>query len=178
MSAEVSCITLLWHFEFASPIAMHSGGSDLNTSSLRSGDKERAQPGCCQKPQKVHRISPLKYWCVHVRLCLKSRRWHLHLLEWRCTCMHASKSAPGCVHLCMWNVFAKGEGFSAFNYSSANTLHVHFRGSQPTDPDTLLRSSSWRKPERKHDTRTSWAGPLINSSSNIFLAANYVFPLM
>lgn len=53
MSAEVSCITLLWHFEFASPIAMHGGGSDLNTSSLRrSGDKERAQPGCCQKPQK------------------------------------------------------------------------------------------------------------------------------
>lgn len=39
-------------FEFASPVALHGSGSDLNTSSLRSGDKERAQPGCCQKPHK------------------------------------------------------------------------------------------------------------------------------
>ena len=53
------------------------------------------------------------------------------------------KSAPGCVHLCMCSVFAKGEGgFSAFNYSSAKTLHVHSRASQPTDTDTLLRGSS------------------------------------
>ena len=52
---------------------MHGGGSDLNTSSQRSGDKERerARPGCCQEPQKKGggggRESHLKYWCVHVR---------------------------------------------------------------------------------------------------------------
>lgn len=89
---------------------MHGGGSDLNTSSQRSGDKEKAQPGCCRKPHiKGHRI--LKT-LVHVQFAVKSRRWDLPLHEWRCTCIHASKSAPGCVHLCMCSVFAKGEGFN------------------------------------------------------------------
>lgn len=183
MSAEVSCITLLWHFEFASPIAVHGGGSDLNTCSQRSGDKEWAQPGCCQKPRNRVTESHLKHWCicvcgmcvcVHVRLCLKSRQWHIRLHEWRCVCIHASKSAPGCVHLCMCSVFAKGEGFSAFNYSSAKTLHVHSRASQPTDPDTLLRGSSWRKQTREE----AWYTHFMGSSTNqlfkyyFFLAAS------
>lgn len=137
---------------------------------------KRAQPGCCQKPRKRVTESHLKYCCVHVRLCLKSRRWHLCLHEWRCMRIHASKSPPGCVHLCMWSVFAKWEGFSAFNYSSAKTLHVHSRASQPTDPDTLLRRCSWRKQTREE----AWYIHFMGSSTNqlfkyFFLAANHVF---
>lgn len=169
MSAEVSCITLLWHFEFASPVTVHGGGSDLNTSSQRSGDKERerARPGCCQEPQKKGVTeSHLKYWCVHVRLCLKSRRWHLRLHEWRCACIHAGKK----VHLGVFTFacvvcLPRGRGFSSFNYSSAKTLHVHSRASQPTDTDTLLRGSSWRKQTREEAWYTHFMG---NSANQLF----------
>lgn len=73
---------------------------------------------------------------------------------------------PAKVHLGVYTfacvVFAKGEGFSAFNYSSAKTLHVHSRASQPTDPDTLLRGSSWRKQTREE----AWYTHFMGSSTN------------
>lgn len=84
---------------------------------------------------------------------------------------------PAKVHLGVYTfacvVFAKGEGFSAFNYSSAKTLHVHSRASQPTDLDTLLRGSSWRKQTREE----AWYTHFMGSSTNqlfkyYFLAAS------
>lgn len=165
MSAEVSRITLLWHFEFVSPFAMHGGGSDLNKSSQRSGDKKKAQPGCCRKPHKgsqsVENTDACWVWSLDAGI--------LCLHEWRCTCIRASKSAPGCVHPCMCSVFDKGEGLSSFNYSTVKTLHVHSRASHPTYPDTLLRGSSWRKQTKEDlDIPTSLAVPPIDSSSTTF----------
>lgn len=128
MSAEVSCITFLWHFEFVSPIAMHDGSSDLNTSSLRSGDKARTQSGCCQKPRKqVTLNSGVCVW-VWERNCTLSLDGATSLL---CAYIHASRSAPGCVYLCKRCVCQEGGASWLFNYSSAKTLHVHSRASQP-----------------------------------------------
>lgn len=94
MSAEVSCITLLWHFEFASPIAMHGGGSDLNTSSQKSGDKEKAQPGCCQKPQNGSENLTL-----NTGVCMLGCVWSLD--GGICVCMSGGIYAymPAKVHL-------------------------------------------------------------------------------
>lgn len=137
------------------------------------GDQKKAQPGCCRKPHKgsksVKNTDACWVWSLDGGiLCLHG---------WRCVCIRASKSAPGCVHLCMCSVFDKGEGLSAFNYSTVKTLHVHSRASHPTYPDTLLRGSSWRKQTKEDlDIPTSWAVPLINSSSTTF--QQLVFPLM
>lgn len=55
---------------------------------------------------------------------------------------------PAKVHLNVYTFackvcLPKGRGSRPLNYStSAKTLHVHSRASQPTDPDTLLRGSS------------------------------------
>lgn len=82
--------------------------------------REKAQPGCCQQPWK--RAAPST-----VRVCSKSRQWHLCLPVGRRLCVPASKNAPGCVHLCICSVFTKGEGLSAFNYSTVKDLTCPFQ---------------------------------------------------
>lgn len=104
--------------------------------------KGRAQPGCCRKP---HKGSPKKKQKKKTRGLVPSLDGGI------CTVkdIHASKTAPGCVHLCMCSVFAKEEGLSTFNYLTAKTLHVHSRASRHTDPDTLLRGSSCKKADQR-----------------------------
>lgn len=180
MSAEVSRITLLWHFEFASPVALHGGGSDLNTSSLRSGDKERAQPGCCQKPQKkgsknftfntaVYMLGGVCSLDGGICVCVSGGLW-----AYMATKVHLGVYTFAC-NVCL----PKGRASCPLIIHQQRPYMSIPETLSPIDPDTLLRGCSWRKPERKLDTPTSWAAPLTNSSSIIsILAANHVCPLM
>lgn len=127
---------------------------------------EKAQPGCCQQPRQ--RVAPSTP--VRVRFCSKSRRWHLCLHEGRRLCTPASKNAPGCVHLCICSVFTKGEGLSAFNYSTVKDPTFPFP--EPLTPQILIHY--WEalpeesRPLRKPDTITAWAAALISPSKHYF----------
>ncbi|KAF3695570.1 hypothetical protein EXN66_Car011246 [Channa argus] len=57
--------------EFASPTATHGSGSDLNTSSLRSGDKEReSNLGAAKSHRTCRIISPYILVCVCLFVCV------------------------------------------------------------------------------------------------------------
>ncbi len=173
MSAEVSCITLLWHFEFASPVAVRSGSSDLNTSSQRSGDKE-SEPslGAAKSHKKGHKTSTL-----NTGVCMLGCVWSLD--GGICVCMSGGAYAymPAKVHLgvCTFACVVclpRGRG--------SRLLIIHQQRPymsipEPLSPQILIHY--WEalpeenRPERKLDTPTSWAAPLINSSSTTFFLA-------
>lgn len=182
MSAEVSCITLLWHFEFASPIAMHGGGSDLNTSSLRSGDKERAQPGCCQKPRK----KGSQNLTLNTVVCMLGCVWSPDGGVCVCTSGGVCAYMPAKVHLGVYT-FACEVCLPSGRVSRPLIIHQQRPYMSIPEPLSLrILIHYWEdvpeenRPERKLDTPTSWVAPLINSSSTIFffLAANHVFLLI
>lgn len=160
MSAEVSCITLMTLLSLRAPLLCTAVA--LTWIKVHRGAEIKRKPrlGAAKSHTKGHRITPLTL--VDAKLCCRSRRWHLHLHEGRCSCVRANKSAPGCVHLCMSVVFIKGEGLSTFNYSTVQTLYVHSRVSHPTHTDTLLRGSYSRKETKGGAWYTHFMGTTTN----------------
>lgn len=53
--------------------------------------------GAAKSHQKGSQNLTFKYCCLHVRLCMKSRRWHLCVHEWKSMRIHARKK---CTWVC------------------------------------------------------------------------------
>lgn len=132
--------------------------------------------GAAKSHQKGSQNLTFKYCCLHVRLCMKSRRWHLCVHEWRSMRIQARKKHLGVYTFACEVCLPRGEGLSSFNYSAAKTLHVPSRASQPTEPDTLLRGWSRRKQIREEAWYTHFMGSSTDQLFKYnFLAANHVF---
>lgn len=146
MSAEVSCITLLWHFEFVSPIAICTA---VALTWIRALWRVEIKSPAWVLPKAADSGAAGR---GHWRARLKSRSLR----------MHGSKGAPGCAHL--WHVKCVCQrGGVSFTYSSAKTLQVRSRASQPMDADILLRGCSWKGRGRR---REAWYIHITGSSIN------------
>lgn len=126
--------------------------------------KRELSLGVAKSQEKGVRVAPPIL--VHVFVCVYERNcvWSLDGgTSLQCAFIYASKSAPRCVHLCKRRVFAKREGlFSLLIIHQQRPYMSVLEALSPTDPDTLLRGSSWRKETRKE----AWYTHCMGSSTN------------
>lgn len=121
MSAEVSRITLLWHFEFREPLCC---AQRRLWPEYKFSEKWREE----RKPSLGAAISRGKELHLQQLCFVPSLDSGICVCLWGGVCVRLpAKNAPGCVHLCICSVFTKGEGLSAFNYSTVKDLTCPFQ---------------------------------------------------